>query len=184
MRKKREDDICAWLYETYVNELFSYGTAFGVSRIVLQDAIQDVFLHFVENKSLLSHVENVKFYLFRSLKNRLISTGRNNRFFETIDDKLDYAFSLKVTLDDELIKKEEQEQLIKRVEKILTCLTNRQREAIYLRYIQELTYDEIGELLSMTPKASRKLVSRALIRIRENNLPILLFLSMFRTAFM
>ncbi|MDD4659659.1 MAG: sigma-70 family RNA polymerase sigma factor [Massilibacteroides sp.] len=182
MKYKKEDDLCVWLYKTYVNELFSYGTALGVTRMVLQDAIQDVFLHFMENGYLLNEVNNVKFYLFRSLKNRLISLTRRSKSFENLDEEFDYEFSLKVTGVDLMIEEEERQRLIKRVDELLACLTNRQREAIYLRYIQELSYEEIGELLAMTPKASRKLVSRALIRIRENNFSLVLFLSILKNA--
>lgn len=180
---KKDEELCDWLYKTYVNELYSYGIAFGTDRAVLQDAIHDLFLHFIEKKTYLRDIENVKFYLFRALKNKLISVGRSSVFFENIDDKIDYTFALKVTSIDLLIEEEERVQLTKRVEELLFCLTNRQREAIYLRYIQELSYDEIGELLGMSPKASRKLVSRALIRIRENNFSVLFFLLLFKNTF-
>lgn len=181
---KDQNELCSWLYKTYVNELYSYGIAFGTDRAVLQDIIHDIFLHFVENKSSLKNITNVKFYLIRALKNRLISAERSIKHFDDIDD-LDeatgYSFSLKVTSVDLLIEKEDRAHLTKRVDELLLCLTNRQREAIYLRYIQELSYEEIGVLLGMTPKASRKLVSRALIRIRENNFSVLLFLTLFKT---
>lgn len=180
--KKNEDDLCSWLYKTYVNELYSYGIALGADRVVLQDIIHDIFLYFVENKSNLKKIINVKFYLIRALKNRLISAERSIKHFDDIDESVDYSFSLKITSVDLMIEEEDRARLIKRVDELLLCLTNRQREAIYLRYIQELSYEEIGELLEMTPKASRKLVSRALIRIRENNFPILLFLTLFKTC--
>lgn len=181
-KDKNEDELCSWLYKTYVNELFSYGVAFGADRVVLQDVIHDIFLYFVENKSGLKDIEHVKFYLFRALKNRLISAGQTIQH-DALNEEIEYAFSLKVTDTDLLIVEEERARLIKRVNELLLCLTNRQREAIYLRYIQELSYEEIGELLHMTPKASRKLVSRALIRIRENNISIFLFLAVFKTFF-
>lgn len=182
-KDKREDELCSWLYTTYVNELYSYGIAFGTNKVVLQDIIHDIFLHFVENKSNLKNITNVKFYLIRALKNRLISAERSLKHFDDIDEVVDSSFSLKVTDVDLLIEEEDRARLIKRVDELLLCLTDRQREAIYLRYNQELSYEEIGELLKMTPKASRKLVSRALIRIRENNFPVLLFLTLLKTLY-
>ena len=68
---------------------------------------------------------------------------------------------------DLLINKEERTKLMNRIEKMLQCLTARQREAIYLRYMQELSYEEIAEMLHITEKGSRKLVSRAMIELKN-----------------
>ena len=38
---------------------------------------------------------------------------------------------------------------------MLQCLTARQREAIYLRYMQELSYEEIAEMLHITERVPK-----------------------------
>lgn len=40
---KNKQSLYKWLYETYENDLFSYGIAFGISKELLEDAIHDVF---------------------------------------------------------------------------------------------------------------------------------------------
>ena len=80
-----------------------------------------------------------------------------------------------MTVLDELIRDEDRIQIQNGVEKYLNCLTSRQREAVYLRFIQDLDYEEIAVLLDMSPHGVRKLTSRAIIRIREHN-KLLLFL--------
>lgn len=166
------------LYNAHINELYSYGKALGMGNEDLEDAIHDVFLHIIDRqKQLELDTSNMKFYFFRCLRNRMISDRRKSKDLENVDQVDDYGFSIKVTSLDFLIEKEEKELLSNRIENILQSLTNRQREAIYLRFMQELSYDEISTMLDITEKGARKLVSRAIEKIREEQIPLLLFLS-------
>ncbi|MDD4639480.1 MAG: sigma-70 family RNA polymerase sigma factor [Bacteroidales bacterium] len=63
--------------------------------------------------------------------------------------------------------KEEQSFLKRKVEKILSLLTDRQREAVYLRYMQDLDYEEIATMMDMQSESVRKLVFRALESVRK-----------------
>ena len=65
-QKIREFD--KW-YEQYVDELFSYGMAFGMEKEYVLDVIHDVFLHLYESVNKIEMPDNPKFYLLRSLKN-------------------------------------------------------------------------------------------------------------------
>lgn len=160
----------AWytrIYTTYVNDLFSYGKAFGFNDEELMDAIHDVFLH-IMNISLPKNKEkHLKFYLLCSLKNRLISMKRRLIIYENIEEINEYTFSLQVTELDLLEEKEEKEHIKNLIEEMLQTLTDRQREAIYLRFMQELEYEQIAKLLGMTPKGVRKLIYRAINHIRD-----------------
>ncbi len=50
---------------------------------------------------------------------------------------------------------------------MLNALTDRQREIIYLRYVQEYDYLQIAELLQISVHGCRKLVSKAILSLRE-----------------
>ena len=49
----------------------------------------------------------------------------------------------------------------------LGYLTESQREVVTLRFAQDLSYDEIGELLGIKPGAARALVFRAKAVLRD-----------------
>jgi len=162
------------IYKRYLNVLFAYGTALGFDRETVKDAIQEVFYKLHENKKHLGKLDGLKYYLLRMLKNHLLDVYRAE--IETNDiDSYELTFSIKTTVLDELITQEEQEQLHVKINSLLSLLTNRQREAVYLRFIQEMEYEEIGKLLDLTPHASRKLVSRAVKRMREEASIAMLF---------
>jgi len=168
------------LYNKYVNTLLPYGISLGFNREILKDAIQDVFIKLYSNRQQLKEVKNFKFYLFRSFKNRLLDIQKGTVDTNELDPH-EMRFSIKTTVLDDLIEEEDRTLIQNKINQLLGCLTNRQREAIFLRFIHEMDYEEVGKLLSMTPQASRKLVSRAIGRIREKNL--MAYLAIFISAY-
>lgn len=163
------------IYNRYADEMLSYGMGLGFNREVLKDAVQDVFFKLYVNKNLLQGVQNIKYYLFRALRNRLLDIHKMTIPTHDIGE-YELEFVIQPTIVDELIGEEDRIIIQNKVKTLLALLTHRQREAIYLRFIQEMEYEEIGELLDMTPQASRKLVFRAMERMRKQDISILLLL--------
>src|SRR5690554_5421960 len=91
-----------------------------------------------------------------------------------------FRSQLNVTVEDEFIEKEEAEKIREKVENVLSQLTHRQREIVYLRYIQECSYDEISEIMEISVAASRNLVSKSVTKLKESSLPITLLLLMIK----
>ncbi len=163
------------IYEKYIDQLYAYALHWGFDRNVAMDAIHDVFYKLCSNGNSLENVANVKFFLFRSLKNRLIDIYRSNREHAGIlasngDGGNEMSFRLNVSIEDDLIEEEDREEIRQKVEKILNQLTDRQREIIYLRYVQEYSYEEIAALMQISVLSCRNLMSKAVTRIRESTL--------------
>ena len=59
-------NFCLWLKNRF-------------QRRVCKDAIQDVFYMLITNRSRLSHVQNIEFYLLQSLKNRLYDLHQSRK---------------------------------------------------------------------------------------------------------
>lgn len=166
MLKTKQNDYKI-LYEKYINQMYSYGKSLGIADDVLYDFIHDIFLHLFEYKNEIAQGEQGKFYLLRSLKNRFISQIRKEVDQVTLTDIEEYDFEISITGLDRIEEEEERKETGRQIEQMLACLTSRQREAIYLRYMQGLEYNEIAELCDLTPKGARKLIYRAIDRLRE-----------------
>jgi DNA-directed RNA polymerase specialized sigma24 family protein len=71
----RTGDVMAFgvLMKEFYRPLFNYGRRFTTDRNTLHDTIQDLFLHLWEARLNVSPTEHVRFYLLKSLKNRLVS---------------------------------------------------------------------------------------------------------------
>jgi RNA polymerase sigma factor (sigma-70 family) len=123
-------------YNEYLDTLYSYALHLGFDEQTAMDAIHDVFYKLCTHHSSLNEINNLKSYLFRSLRNRLIDIKRINREnttpFTGQDDVSEVLpFQLHITIEDELIMKEDAEEIRLRVENVLNRLTDRQREIVY-----------------------------------------------------
>lgn len=168
------------IYNHHVNDLFTYGLYLGFNKDTVKDAIHDVFVKITVESNRLTGISNIKFYLFRSLKNRLLDIHKNQEKYtglENIDDVLERPFTIQVNVEELMIEKEEQVQIKAEIEQMLDSLTPRQREIIYLRYVQEYDYDQIAELLQISVHGCRKLVSKAILSLREKFGPLTLILA-------
>lgn len=68
--------------------------------------------------------------------------------------------------DDDPTIAPERADTISEVRRLLEALTDREREALSLRFAAELSSPEIGEALGISPTAARMLVHRAVSKLR------------------
>ena len=144
-----DDAAFTFIYNKYVDLLLQYGRSLGFEKEVLKDAIQDVFVKLYLNRRNLSEVRNLKYYLFRSLKNNLLDMLKVSVDTCSIDD-YQYKFTIKWNILNELIAEEDKKEIEGKLNKLLSSLTGRQREIIYLRFIHELEYEEIASLMHLS----------------------------------
>jgi RNA polymerase sigma factor (sigma-70 family) len=164
----RKENIAS-IYNRYVDDLYTYALYLGFEKGIIMDAIHDVFCKFAADEKLLQDVSNIKFYLFKSLKNRLYDIYKARKEYAELSaiDLQDAPFNIQVTIEDRLIDKEEQQQIKDQLSEMLDSLTERQREVVYLRYVQEYDYAQISELLNISIHGCRKLLSKAMQNLRE-----------------
>lgn len=167
------------LYNEYIDDLYMYAQNLGFNKQFSMDAIHDVFCKLYVDTDIVANISNTKFYLFRSLKNRLIDIYRSQREFVDYENnsKADsMPFILKVTIEDKLIEDEDRLKLKERVDKILAVLTDRQREIIYLRFMMDYDYEEISQLMDISVPACHNLMSKTIKKLKKENLSLFLLL--------
>lgn len=169
------------LYKKYVDELYTYGKAFTSNTEQVKDAIQDVFYKILCKKTLLENVHNLKCFLFISLKNRLIDMSRTVITVNEDEYPMTSFTVNDVTVLDNLIEEENRREISRRIQLLLGQLTDRQREAVCLRYIYDMEYKEIAQILKMeNEKSARNLVSRAIQKLKTENAYFLFFLPLIK----
>lgn len=174
------------LYNQYIDQLYAYALHMGFREDTAMDAIHDLFYKLCINHSSLEHITNLKFYLFKSLKNRLIDIRRTEKeyteAFSVNEDAVEInQFQLMPTIEDEMIEEEDLREIRKKVENVLNRLTDRQREIIYLRYIHEYDYKEIAELMQISVESCRNLLSKSFYKLKISTLSKAQFLFLVTT---
>lgn len=172
--KQKEIDIDD-LYNQYVDVMYAYALSLNFNKDTCKDAIHDVFFKVFQNSEQLSKIKNIKSYLLKSLRNRLLDIYRNNRKFTDYSPEsiaVDFPFNTELTIEDKFIITEEEKYNLKKVQDILNSLTNRQREIIYFRYIEEMSYEEISDIMMISLPSCRKMVFKTIEKLRKSNLAL------------
>jgi len=69
--------------------------------------------------------------------------------------------------EEELMSIESGDERTRKLKKYLHNLSPRQYEAIMLRFYDEFSYEEIGEIMGANPQSIRNLVARGLLHLRQ-----------------
>ncbi len=154
------------IYTDYFSHLVNYGSRLTNDEALLEDAIQDVFIELWRRREFLTNVENLKFYLFKALRNQLSRNTRKDVFenAEDIDNFLDLLSSISV--EQQAIEQDSTQEQVVVLENALSKLTNRQREAINLRFYHGLSIDEIASLMNVTKQAVNNTLSKSYAVLR------------------
>ncbi len=176
--KNGDDYPFSQLYEKYVDSLFRYGMKFVKNEDIVKDSIHDLFIKIYQNREHLPDASNPLLFLFISLKNGIVDKLRTEQKYVS-NSFVDPEFYVDFYLEHE----DDSSDLEDRFEEVMSLLSPRQKEIIYLRYQMEMSYDEIAVLLNVNVQSVRNLVHRAIENIRSKiSLTIFLFLYLHLTT--
>lgn len=155
------------LYRRYYSPLISYALSLSFDEGFAKDCIQDLFIKIFLSKRL-KPIIYVRAYLYRALRNSLLDRLSLVSDFQVIDD----VVSDKCLVEDEdLIRlfSEEDESLkqSKLLVNALNYLSDNQKNAIYLYYIKEFSWDEMAAALDINPHSCMNLVARSIVKLRK-----------------
>ncbi len=160
------------LYNLYVDDLFNYGCRLTHDTVLLKDSIHDVFVELWKYRKTIVDVQNPKYYLLKSLRNKLFSNSKvvplytNNQFDDIFEKPSD-------ELADRLLLSEEQHKWNKKIiNKLMNNLTARQKEAIHLHFYHGFTYLEMTSLMQMNYQSILNLMQRALKALKQEAVQI------------
>jgi len=163
------------IYNENIQDLYRYGIKFNANHELVKDNIQDLFVKIYNNRSSLNSTDNIRLYLFKALKNRLIDVYYTHKPLVSLsDNELPFEIANPEEPDTEddwvlVVKK-------RRLQSSMKTLTARQREAIYLRFTKEMPIEEICELLELNYQSARNLIHRSIEKLRKELLVILAFI--------
>ena len=165
--KKGNESAFIYIYETYFDQLFVYGSQFTRNEDIVKDAIQDLFIALRNHRSGLGKTDSIKFYLYKSLKRAVIKEcGRwFNQCEELNNTKIfDFTFSHEQVL----IERQLDEEKTAMLNKAIQSLSPRKREVIYYFYYEGMSYQQIQELMEMSHiRSARNLLYKAVDFLRE-----------------
>jgi RNA polymerase sigma factor (sigma-70 family) len=165
----QEGDEAAYnaLYRGHVRAMYRYGASLGSESIVL-DCIHDVFTEMWARKERLCVPDNVRFYLLKSLKLRIYHVHQRHRHTASLDEgEAVNHHCTEMSAQELLADREEAQNRNERVGKLISQLPARQQEALRLRFVEEMDYGQIADLLVINRQSAQNLVHRAVEKLRQ-----------------
>ena len=156
------------IYQRYYVLLLNYGLKCTSDRELIKDCIHDLFVYLYHNTRISIEGITVRAYLLRALKNSLFNKLVG---LERERDSLDTS-SFEIPTDEDLFEQmfpqnDRDFALAQYLLKAIVQLPPRQKTALYLRYVKELSHKEIAAIMEINEQSSMNLTNRALLKLRS-----------------
>jgi RNA polymerase sigma factor (sigma-70 family) len=181
LHKDNSSDIALWtqvrlgdeeafssLFERYYGSLVNYGKTLMTREDRVKDCVQDVFVNIWTYRYKLNEAIVVKAYLLSSVRKRIARLHGREHIFSNIKsiDSLEFLFDF--SIEDRLIADETTAKKVEQLNKSINQLSDRQKEAIYLRYHQGLSVEQVAEVLNLNYQSTKNLLHRAILQLRKD----------------
>ncbi|WP_158860937.1 RNA polymerase sigma factor [Lunatibacter salilacus] len=164
---KGNNPAFVYVYETYSDVLFRYGSRITTDKSLIEDSIHDVFLRIWTKRSFLTISCSLKFYLIRAFRRDLIKKVqeiRKKKYTEISEMDRHWEVSFQELILENQIILESNEN----VKAAINHLSDRQREAVFLRYIEGMEYQQIAELMQIKVISLYNLIQKALKNLSQS----------------
>ncbi len=168
----------ASLYKEYVNVLYHYCTHFANDRALIKDCIHDLFVELWKHRQNIGPTTSVRFYLMASIKRKVVRHLTAEQKLVSQDDLMnnrrgsgEWVPGADGSHETALIADEEDNHRHDCLHRAIQQLPRRQREAVYLRYYENLSNEEISTLMHINIQSVYNLIFGALGNLKKQITP-------------
>ena len=131
---------------------------------MVEDAIQDLFIEIWNKRAGLDHeVKNVKYYLYKCLRRAIIHKLSSKSNLDMVEVG---SFELELSHKSHFLSHQINMESRQRMMAIIQTLTPKEKEAIFLIYFDELSYQEVASIMSLKIKTIYNLIHRAISKLK------------------
>jgi RNA polymerase sigma-70 factor, ECF subfamily len=177
MLRARDDDDAAFaqLVDQYQHRLVGVMHHLLGSADEAEDLAQEVFLRVYRSRKKYRPKAKFSTWLFTIANNLALNTLRNRQRRPAVPLEVQESGPLGLRPQEQIAQHREQApsqclrhaELAERIRAALDTLNERQKMAVILNKFEEMNYAEIAEVMQLSTKAVKSLLSRARCRLRE-----------------
>lgn len=163
-------DALRRLYDSNIKDLYQYGVILNKDPEKVKDCIHDLFISLWNSRDRLAIPQSGKTYLMVSLRRRIFDKGSKTQSMTGDMEQIEENRLMTIDHEAKWIQTENDAIRDLKLETAINHLSERQREIIYMKYYQEMEYEEIGRIMDLNYQSARNLVNRALSVLRKEML--------------
>ncbi len=157
------------LYQQHASMLYSYGFKISHNASITEDCIHDLFVYLWNKRDSLSQTDSPSKYLVVSFRRMLVKklSSRQKEGIFSVEDFSNISDVLPENAESLWIHQEENSLKQFKLTDAMSKLSKRQQEALHLKYIEEMSYEDICEIMEINYQSVRNLISKALFELRN-----------------
>lgn len=172
-----ENDIALWrqfkngetesfisIFRNYYSPLYNYGIKITNDHALVEDCIQELFMDMWRTKGK-AEIVSLKAYFFRAFKFKLVKAVNKSIQRNNVATTGEEGFE--ISYENILIDNHENEELKQKAIAAIRKLSPRQKEAIYLKFHLNLSYEEISEIMQINYQATRNLIYNSIKTLKK-----------------
>lgn len=163
--KNGEEYALSYIYHQNVDFLFFYGKKITKDEEMVLDVIQDLFYDLIRSKKNLGKTDNIRLYLLKSLRRKLIRTLQQKQKHE--EKEIEIQPNIVFSVEEDLISSEEDSRKQRLIKQGMKELNLKQREVLYYKFTCGFDYKQISEIMAVTNESARQLASRAIHSLKK-----------------
>lgn len=139
-----------------------YGCQLTRDTGVVEDLLQDFFVALRLGRQKTSKVSCIKAYLMKSFRRKIIRHLKKKKILVFNEGFTEGNFKISFHHDMQFIKTQFHQEQQKHIAQMLNKLTQREREAVYYFYFENLDYKSISQVMGLSSaKSARNLIYKA-----------------------
>ena len=163
------------LAQIHYRALYNYATKFSNNPDFIRDCLQELYLELWERRTFLSDTAFVKSYLFKALRHKLIKETARLKRFQEPHEALFEVHATDLPIESHIIETESLIHQNKRLTNVISRLSKRQQEIIYLRFYQNLENEDISNVMGLGRQSVSNLLYKTLKEMKEIWIPVEFF---------
>jgi len=156
------------IYYEHFDFLYDFALKYTGDRSLIEDSIQNIFGYLLKRQKKLTPVSNLRYYLLQAFRRELFDQLKRQKKIHLSSEITENPELLCYNKIEDQMDSEERDRVIMLVKKSIAKLGPKQQEIINLRFNQDLDYNEIAKMLSISVDSCYQSVYRSIKFIKED----------------
>ncbi len=164
--KNSDSKALGFLYDKYVDKLFTAAIHTTNNRELAKDSVQEVFIEIWNYRHTISNIQYSQSYLTKVLRSILLKKLKKEN--PSHQYQLQESFiSPEQNIESIIISRDADKEKKKKLKDAIAKLTIRQKQVLELHFSEGLSYEQIAEKLRINYQSVNNLAFRSILRLRN-----------------